>query len=474
MITAYYTSALLAAPLLWLIRHKTVNHLLTAAMVLLNGLLCWHATWQLNKPEEGYFRSDGLALIFLWITFGLSVFSVLHYWLYAHQRGESARSVAIHNMGFSVFIAAISGVFLSTHLGLMWAFLEATTLSAAILIYHDRNRLSLEATWKYLFVSSTGIALAFTGILFLGFAARGIEGFSFDLNNLAAVSNLLDPAWLQASFLFVLAGFSVKMGVAPLFNVDIDAKDLSPSPVGALFSGALMNAGFIAIFRFYQVFSGTSIRTWMDHVLLLTGILSIFFAAVYLLKVSNIKRIFAYSSLEHGGLALVALSLGKAGCFIAVLHLAMHALVKSGLFFQTGQLHRAFGSKKYQDIGDYFRLNPYGGVVLLAGFMCISALPPSGMFITEFSLFRLLFEQHHIGAAMLIMFLLCCILYALAGNFFHVLFEHPKHQRTPTLTRPAPYESLSQVLLIGIVLITGLVQPAFLVDLIRDSIALLP
>lgn len=190
--------------------------------------------------------------------------------------------------------------------------MEATTLGASVLIYHNRNQDSW-ATWKYLFVCSIGIAIAFAGILFLGLAAHKVGHIDFSFAAIKLEASRLNPVWLQACFLLVLTGFSVKMGLVPLFNVDIDAKDASPSQVGASLSSVLMNAGFVAIYRFYDAFSGTTILPWMNKLLMITGLVSLFFAAAYLLKVKNIKRLFAYSSMEHASLVMIAFSCGGWG-----------------------------------------------------------------------------------------------------------------------------------------------------------------
>jgi hydrogenase-4 component F len=352
---------------------------------------------------------------------------------------------------------------------MLWAFLEASTLSGAALIYHDRDKLSLEATWKYLFVSSIGVTLGFAGIMFLSIAAHNTPNYINDLVRVAPDMNL---GWIKTSFIFVLAGFSVKMGIVPLFTIDIDAKDSSPSPIGAMFSGPLMSVGFVAIYRFYQIYAHTSILAWMNHVLLLTGVLSLFLAAVFILKTNNFKRLLAYSSMEHAGLILIAFSTGVNGYLVAILHLTLHAFAKAGLFFQIGQVHRTYQSKIEEECGDYFKVSPVGSMALLAGLLAIVAMPPSGLFMTEFLLFKSLMISGQWWIVFVVMFLLCFFVYSIIRKFFTMIFIANPNARV--MEQVNPLESLSPLLLIGGVLIAGVFSPDFLIRIIQQAILVLP
>jgi hydrogenase-4 component F len=283
----------------------------------------------------------------------------------------------------------------------------------------------------------------------------------------------MDPIWLKMCFLLILVGYSVKMGIAPLFTVDIDAKDAAPSPIGAIFSGGLLNVGFVAIFRFYEIFAGTSIHPWMNKILMIVGIVSILFAAVYIFKIRNYKRMLAYSSVEHAGIVLLAISCGGIGYFVAIFHLILHAFTKASLFYQMGQLYRVFRGKSMEDVGGYFKLNPYGAASILLGFFCITAMPPSGLFITEFLTFKSLLKEDHLIIAIFILLLLTIIVAALGKNFFKLLFT-PLPHGTDYYESVSPFESLSQWALLLVVIYMGINPPVILVDFIQDSVQHLP
>lgn len=420
-----------------------------------------------------FFFADRLGMIFFVVLIIVSLLSVIHYIKFVKDREVVASTVALHNAGTIFFTGAIVGVLFTSHFGTLWAFMEATTLGASVLIYHNRNQDSLEATWKYLFVCSIGIAIAFAGILFLGLAAHKVGHIDFSFAAIKLEASRLNPIWLQACFLLVLTGFSVKMGLVPLFNVDIDAKDASPSQVGASLSSVLMNAGFVAIYRFYDAFSGTAILPWMNKLLMITGMVSLFFAAAYLLKVKNIKRLFAYSSMEHASLVMIAFSCGGVGYFAAVLHLIMHSLAKSSLFFQVSQMHRIYGSKMDDGIGSYLRVNPLGGLVLLLGFLSIIAMPPSGMLITELMMFQALVAKNFWWLAILILILVLVIIYGLAVRLLGIIFLKKPLAKINT-SGATPYESILQLGLILAVFYIGLFRPDFIVRNIELAIKALP
>jgi hydrogenase-4 component F len=211
----------------------------------------------------------------------------------------------------------------------------------------------------------------------------------------------------------------------------------------------------------------------MNNLLLITGMLSLFFAAVYVLKVNNIKRLYAYSSMEHASLAIIAFSCGGIGYFAAILHLIMHALAKSSMFFQVSQLHRMFNTKWDDGIGSYLRVNPLGGLVMLLGFLSIIAMPPSGMLITELMMFQALITKPFWWVSLLILFFVLIIIYGLAVRILGILFLKKPAARID-LKGSTPFESVIQLGLILAVFYIGLFRPSFVVDSINLAIQSLP
>ena len=473
MIYTFFIITAILSVLTYFVRNKIISHVLVFGYIVLMILLAIYLVPLVGQNLNGYFFSDRLGLIFYIILIAVALFSTIHYIKFVENRKVKMEDVALHNAGTIFFTGAMVGVLLTSHFGILWAFMEATTLGASILIYHNRNQDALEATWKYLYVCSIGIALAFAGVLFLGFAAQQTGHVDFSFAAIKEEATDLNTAWLKVCFLLILTGFSVKMGLVPLFNVDIDAKDASPSQVGASLSSVLMNAGFVAIYRFYEAFSTTSILPWMNKLLMITGLLSLFFAAVYLLRVKNVKRMFAYSSMEHASLVIIAFSCGGLGYFAAILHLVMHSLVKSSLFFQVSQMHRIYSSKLDENIGSYLRVNPLGGIVMLLGFLSIIAMPPSGMLISELYMFQALTAKGYWWVAILVLLLVLIIIYGLAVKMLGIIFLK-KPNSNINLHGATPYESSMQLALIIIVFYIGLFRPSILVENIQLAIQSLP
>lgn len=424
--------------------------------------------------DSQYFETDGIGLLFLTLLTIISFFCIIHSIIYSSKSNHTLPEIEVYNGSLVLFIATMSGVLVAKHIGLMWAFLEATTLCASMLIFHNRDKSALEAAWKYIFVCSIAISLAFMGILVLGIALKGsTHVLDLTIAGLSKEVVIMDPIWLKVSFLLVLTGFSTKMGVIPMFTVDIDAKDVAPTPIGALLSGGLMNVGFVAILRFYQVFSYSGIQEWMNSVLLITGMASVLFGAVYITKVKNFKRMFAYSSVEHGGLVLIALASGKEGHFAMIFHLIMHALVKSSLFLQLGQVYRTYQSITYDRVGSYFKHNPVGAAVILVGLLCVTAMPPSGLFVSEFYIFKGLIYRGHWFYTSCVFLLLTIIMYYLSANVFKLLFSSNTSDLKLT-DKIHPMESSSQILLLLVVLYFGITPPEELTDFINHIVKVIP
>lgn len=471
MISTFFIIGALFAGLAYFVRNNFISHLLHIAYTVILTVFTISLYVNPGAIQYEYFKADGLCLIFLAVQSIIAIFGGIHYMNYAKYRKENPRVVALHNMGRILFNMSIAGVLLSNHFGFLWAFMEATTLTASLLIYHDRSNHALEGTWKYIFICSIGIAIAFAGILFLSIGAH--ESGVKDLFYSDIFSNIskINPLWLQASFLFIVTGFSVKMGLVPLFNVDIDAKDVSPSPVGAKLSSVLMNAGFVSIFRFYQAFSNSSIVSWMNHLLIIVGVLSLVFVVAYALKVDNVKRLWAYSSMEHASLVVISFACG--GYFAAILHLIIHSLVKSNLFFQFAQMHRIYGSKNYLEMGSYLKHNPLGSLVLFLSFIAIIGLPPSGMFISEILIFKSIIDSSYWWLAILVGIFLLFIIYGIATRVFYILMS----KSTNTNIKPEQknnFESILQLSIIGLVFFIGVVEPQHLVDQINSVVQSLP
>ncbi|OIP05495.1 MAG: hypothetical protein AUJ97_00750 [Bacteroidetes bacterium CG2_30_32_10] len=455
-------------------RNNTIRILLLGAFLVLQTTLAIYGYSNLHKEEFSFFAYDSLGVIFLGVLTILSYTTIIHSYIYLKSRNESSWRQSIYFTALILLIAAMTCAYLASYIGVLWVFIEITTLSVAVLIYHERTHLSLEATWKYVFICSIGITFAFVGIVFLSKALSETGSVNLSFADIPQHLKNANTLWLKLAFLFMLVGFSTKMGLFPMHTIAVDAHTVAPPPISAFISTTLMNVGFLAIFRTYSLMANTSIQPWMNQVLLWCGILSIFVSTVYILKVSHLKRMFAYSSLEHMGLTALGLASGGIGYFAAILHMVLHSFVKASVFYQIDQIHRTFHTYIIRKTGNYFSKNLVGALVMLFVFISITAMPPSGMFVSEFLIFRSLFESHQIFILIFVLLFLTLIFWALGKNIFKLLFTPPIDIEEHKITPINPWESLSQFLLLSIAIYLGLNPPTEFVALIKESIILLP
>jgi hydrogenase-4 component F len=468
----FIISALMSISIV-LLNNKTITKIIAISFVLMHILFTIYCWVNLNKTELGYFTYNSLGVLLLSVLSFLTIPTFYHGFIYASR--DDTKKYNIYHSALIALITFMSGAYLANGMTVLWIFVEATTLSVAALIYHDRTEMALEATWKYVFICSIGIALAYLGILFLGFIYGRADAANLSFASFANIINQANPLYLKIAFVFVLIGFSTKMGLFPMHTVTIDAHSVAPPPISALISTSLMNVGFLAIFRVYTLFSSSSILPFMNSVLILTGILSLLIATGYMLKAKHLKRMLAYSSLENMGLVAIAVGVGGIGYYAAFLLLVLHSLTKSSLFYQMGQLSRILHTFKLDECGRYMKLYPAGALVLIIGMICILAIPPSGLFITEFMIFKGLVFNDQWFVLIVAIILLCFVIYAMSTRIMHIIFSNPRDEGDLKLPdKVSPVETISQFVFLGIVIIMCFYQPTFLVDLINQSLALLP
>lgn len=418
-----------------------------------------------------FFRTDALSLIFISVLTITGITTIINSFVYFSHRQERLQRRSIYLASLFLLFGCMTGAFLSDNINILWILAEATTLCISLLIYHERTEEALEATWKYFFVSTIGLSFSFIGILLLN-AATNVSGFSsLTFSSLISEKILITNQFLfQVSFLLIVIGFSVKMGVFPLHTVCIDAHSVAPGPVSAIISTSLMNVGFVSVFRFYQLFAHTTLYSWMSHVMLIIGILSLIVATVYMLKVDNYKRLIAYSSIEHMGLISIGIAIGGIAYFAVILHLIIHSFTKASLFYQTSQFVRVFKSKHIPDTGGYFGISPSGGVLVLFLFLIIMGIPPSGLFFTKLMIFQSLIAGGYLWLLIIMLVLLVFILWAFGKNIFHILFLKVPQALQECKPKVSFWENIPQYFLLTIALYIGLNPPVALIDLINEAI----
>lgn len=478
MLLYYFIVAVALIGGMFFARDKTLHHVLLIFFNLLQWGFTIYECFHFNEVQLGYFRVDGVALIMLIVLSILSTTSSYHSvdFLEHHHKDHRTpqRAQAIYLAAFCLLILAQTGAFLASHIAATWIFVELTTFAATVLIYHDRTEYAIEAAWKYLFVCSIAITFAFIGILFLSISAQEAGTTDLSYQSLIQLAASFNPFWLKLAFLFILVGYSAKMGLFPMHTVCIDAHTVAPPPISAFISTTLMNVGFTAIFRSYTIIASTSILPWANNILLIAGTLSVFVAVVYLLRVNHFKRMAAYSSLENMGIVAIGLGAGGIGYYAVILHLIFHSFTKASMFYQIQQVYRVYKSYLIRNTGGYFKYYTPGAMVILLVFICITAMPPSGMFISEFMIFRAMFEKHYIGLLILTLFLLTLAMWAIGRNFFRLVYAPPVSFDSLHAEKISTKESLSQFILLGLVIYLGFNPPQQMVDLINEAIKNLP
>ncbi|MCL4473218.1 MAG: hydrogenase 4 subunit F [Actinobacteria bacterium] len=267
----------------------------------------------------------------------------------------------------------------------MWIAIEATTLSTAFLISFYNKPSSMEAAWKYLIINSIGLLLGFFGtLLFLTSTSEtGVSRF-IDWGALTGSASGMDPLLAKIAFIFVLIGYGTKVGLAPMHTWLPDAHSKAPSPISALLSGALLNVAMLAILKFRIVADAAGAASFSRDLMVYFGVLSIGISAFIIIVQKNYKRLFAYSSIEHMGIAALGFGFGGLGTFAALLHMIYHSLAKSILFFSAGNIFLKYSSTKIRNVKGVLSALPATSVILLIGFLAITGMPPFGIFLTEF------------------------------------------------------------------------------------------
>ncbi len=408
----------------------------------------------------GWLMADELGLLVLSLASGL--FLVVSIYAAAYLRIQAERGGRAFVTCLLAFLSATSLVALSRHLALVWVGMESTTLAIAPLIYTRHDRRSLEAVWKYLVLSSVGIAFALLAVFLLA-TAQPVDGGSraLLLPDLIRDARRLDPWWLRASFVFALVGFGTKMGLAPLHAWKPDTYGEAPGLVGALMAGVLTSCAFLGLARFTQVAVAAGLQPFVRPLLIASGLFSLLVAAAFIIGQSDVKRLLAYSSVEHMGLLVLGLGIGGAGAYGSVLHLINNGLVKGMLFLVVGNLVLASGTSVVADMRGMHRVRPVSAGLLLAGLFAVTGSPPFGLFISEFAIITGAVREHHPWVAAVTVVVLAVIFVGIAGMIIDIIYGEPAGgEREPAAGPEQPSFVVGPMLLAGVVLLLGLYIPA--------------
>jgi hydrogenase-4 component F len=449
----------------WSARQR-VSWLLGAAGIHL-GLVGSLWLWPAGPVLGGWLAADPLGLVVLSLVSIL--FLVLAAYSVGYLRVENPRGGRLFVSCLLAFLAAASLVALSHQMGLLWVGLEATTLAVAPLIFHRHDRRSLEAVWKYLVISSVGIALALLGMFFLATAqvGGGTAGPLLVLEDLVTQGPALSAAWLKAAFVFLLVGFGTKMGLAPMHTWKPDTYGEAPPLVGGLMAGALTSCAFLGVARIVQVTTAAGLAEFVQPLLIGFGLLSLLVAAVFMVAQNDIKRLLAYSSVEHMGLLVLGLGVGGVGAYGTVLHLINNGLAKGLLFLAVGNVVLATGTSYAPRIHGILRSRSVTGGLLVAGLFAVTGSPPFGLFLSEFTILSGAVRGGHPWVAAAMLLLLAVIFIGMSSVILEVAYGDPD----PALPKAEESGWLvgGPLVLAAGVLLLGLYIPAGLHDVVARA-----
>jgi hydrogenase-4 component F len=418
------------------------------------------------RPQPGtYVLVDDLNVVFIvlntFVGFTTSIFSATYI---AHEIETGRLTPAYLRFYHAMFQCMLFGMnlaFVSNNIGLMWVAVEIATLSTVLMVGIYRTHAAIEAAWKYFILGSVGIALALFGTILVYMAAIPVVGEGRDAmvwTVLIQHAASFDPALLNVAFVFLFLGYGTKVGLAPLHAWLPDAHAEGPTPISAVLSGLLLNVALYALLRFKMLLAVNPDAIAPGPLMVTMGLVSLVFAAFMLYRRRDIKRLFAYSSIEHMGIIVFAFGMGgPLANFAGLLHMVMHSLTKSSIFYAVGHISQIKGTQKIADIRGLTETHPALGWALVMGVVAIAGLPPLGIFMSEFLVVSSTFARQPLLAIVLVFGLLLAF-GALMLRLTSVAFGAPRGSVEPAQASYVPmFAHLSLVLVAGIYLPAPLV-----------------
>jgi hydrogenase-4 component F len=415
----------------------------------------------IDRPAPGpYLLVDDLNIVFISLTtfvgFTTSVFSASYI---AHEIAIGRLTpvyLRYYHAMYQVLMFAMNLALVANNIGLMWVAIELATLTTVLMVGIYRTHEALEAAWKYFILGSVGIALALFGTILVYMAARPVVGEGMEATTWTVLiehASAFDPALLNVAFVFLLLGYGTKVGLAPLHAWLPDAHAEGPTPISAVLSGLLLNVAIYAVLRFKLLLAANAAALAPGPLMVTMGLTSLVFAAFMLYRRRDIKRMFAYSSIEHMGIITFAFGMGgPLANFAGLLHMVMHSLTKSAIFFAVGHIAQVKGTQKIADIGGLTETHPWLGWGLVLGVVAIAGMPPLGIFMSEFLLVSSTFAREPLLAIPLVFGLLVAF-GALLLHLNRVVFGEPVGSSAAAEASYVPmYAHLALVLVAGIYL----------------------
>ena len=390
---------------------------LTARLNILAALFTFLSALSLvfDRPKPGpYFLVDDLNNVFIVLTNFVALTTSIFSASYIGHELETGRLTPIYlrfyHAMYQALMVAMNLALVANNIGLMWVAIEFATLTTVLMVGIYRTHEALEAAWKYFILGSVGIALALFGTILVYLAARPVVGEGPDAmvwTHLITHAAAFDPALLNVAFVFLLLGYGTKVGLVPLHAWLPDAHAEGPTPISAVLSGLLLNVALYAVLRFKMLLAVNLGALAPGPMMVTMGLISLIFATLMLYRRRDIKRMFAYSSIEHMGIITFAFGMGgPLANFAGLLHMTMHSLTKSAIFFAVGHIAQVKGTQKIADMGGLTETNAMLGWALVLGVVAIAGLPPLGIFMSEFLIVSSTFARNPALAILLVIGLL--------------------------------------------------------------------
>ncbi|MBK9772819.1 MAG: hypothetical protein IPP57_18705 [Candidatus Obscuribacter sp.] len=401
---------------------------LPVVMSILSNVLTGHAS---RLEFASGLAIETLGAYFIVLTTFVVCCCLTHadYFFQASQnKGEAYQAVhvRIFYACSHIFLMAMTTVFTCDNLGYLWIAIEATTLSSAPLVYFERSKNALEATWKYLIVCSVGIAFALLGTVFI-FAAsqRGtLEVATLNVAELISHASQLNFPLLRLGFIFCLLGYGTKAGIFPLHTWLPDAHSEAPAPASAMLSGSLLNCALFGIYKVASILLAAAPHSRVFELVAILGTITVLAASLLIVRQSNLKRLWAYSSIENVGLMLFAIGLGSGPLFF--LQALNHSLAKVALFLMSGNIVQATGTKKLSKLHGLMQNSPIWAAALALAAIAVSGAPPFGAFVSEISLMTLSLSDHRIALALIITVALAVSFLAIMSHVGKIIYGTAK------------------------------------------------
>jgi hydrogenase-4 component F len=429
-----------------------------------------------GRPQPGaYLLVDDLNGTFIVLTtfvgFTTSVFSASYIGHELEIGRLTPPFVRFYHAMYQVLMFAMNLALVANNIGLMWVAIELATLTTVLMVGIYRTHEALEAAWKYFILGSVGIALALFGTILVYMAAQPVIGEGLNAmvwTMLVKRASEFDPALLDLAFVFLLLGYGTKVGLAPLHAWLPDAHAEGPTPISAVLSGLLLNVALYALLRFKMLLAANSAAIAPGPLMVTLGLISLVFAAFMLYRRRDVKRLFAYSSIEHMGIITFAFGMGgPLANFAGLLHMTMHSLTKSAIFFAVGHVAQVKGTQRIADMGGLTETHPVLAWGLILGVVAIAGLPPLGIFMSEFLVVSSTFARTPVLAIILVFGLLV----GFAGLFLRlnsIAFGEP---RGPTGKAKASYVPMFAHL--ALVFVAGIYMPPALVGWFKNVAGML-